>query len=186
MGISGWITEWFCSANTLVNSEGHLKEENSDTDSVLVTHTFMRSKGAEINRNEILVYLHHICCDFLILDPHSLPLLWSEGSLTLVLLTFPQTKKIHFGYAWNAVWCPQTGNSLPIYMLSVGLEFHRLVQAMAGAPGLSICWSFATIAPSSLPPNHLHAPAWLINQPGGLCWMFIPMFEKSHHPLLSV
>lgn len=119
---------------------------------MLATYTFLRSKAAEVNRNEILVDLHHNWHSFLILVPNSLPLLWSDcRSDSLVLLTFPQTKKIHFGHAWNAIWCLQTGNSLPIYMLSAGLEFPRLVEAKAGTPRLSVCWIFHGCCPLQPP-----------------------------------
>lgn len=126
---------------------------------MLALHTFLGSKEVEKNRNKILVDLHHICYNFLVLVPNSLPLLWSDcRSDSLVLLTFPQTKKIHFGYAWNAIWCPQTGNSLPIYMLSVGLEFPRWVRAMAGGP----LWAFAGVSGyRSLLPRYFPAPALL-------------------------
>lgn len=58
----------------MVNSEGHLKKKKSDTDTVLALHTFLGSKEAEKNRNEILVDLHHIFYNFLVLVPNSLPL----------------------------------------------------------------------------------------------------------------
>lgn len=67
---------------------------------MLATYSFLRSKGTGINRNEILVDLNHICYIFLIIVLNSLPrLLFNCRFDSLVLLTFPQTKKIHFGSA---------------------------------------------------------------------------------------
>lgn len=77
----------------MVNSGGHLKKKKSDTSTVLATHKYLGSKGAEINKNEIFMDLPHISHSFY--TPNSPLLLWSDA---LVLLTFPQTKKIHFGH----------------------------------------------------------------------------------------
>lgn len=111
---------------------------------MLATHKYLGSKGAEINRNEIFMDLPHISHSFY--TPNSPLLLWSDA---LVLLTFPQTKKIHFGHTWSTVWSFQTGNALPTQTPSVGLEFPGAVQAMEGHQG-GVCWGFPDTPPPSL------------------------------------
>lgn len=114
---------------------------------------FWRVRESEINRNENLVDLHHICHFFFIflkiLVPNSLPLLWSYcRSDSWVLLTFPQTKETYLSCAWNAIWFPQTRNFLPIHKC-----WTRLVQAMVRAELQSTAGVSRPVPPPVTPPQ---------------------------------